>query len=132
MNLIKRAVLVFALGLALTVSTGCSDRNIALVGRDTLPARAGQPVQDEFVATVERVNSSSNEIHFRPTSGRPAVVTYSAETRVMFRGREYPVTQLQSGDVVAMQLEKDARGNSHTHLIRVQESMRDWAQGRTY
>ena len=128
MNLINRAVSGLTLAVALTASAGCSDHNIALVGRDTLPARAGQPVQDELVATVERVNTSSREIFLRPISGRSRVVSYSAETRVMFRGREYPVSRLESGDVVAMQLEKDSRGNPHTHLIRVQESSRDWAQ----
>jgi hypothetical protein len=131
MNLINRAVSGFTLALALTVSAGCSG-NIALVGRDTLPGRASQPVQDEFVATVERVNTASSEIFLRPISGPSRVVTYSAETRVMFRGREFPVSRLESGDVVAMQLIKDPRGNPHTHLIRVQESTRDWAQGRNY
>jgi hypothetical protein len=116
------------LALALTVSAGCSDNNIALAGRDTLPSRASQPVQNEITATVERVNTTSSEIFLRPLSGRSRVVTYSAETRVMFRGREYPVTQLESGDVVAMQLTQDSRGNSHTNLIRLQESTRDWAQ----
>jgi len=132
MNFIKRALLGLTLALALTVSGGCSDRNIALVGRDTLPARAGQPVEDEFVATVERVDTSSSEIHFRSSSGGPRVVTYSAETRVMSGGRAYPVTKLESGDVVAVQLGKDTRGNPHTHLIRVQESIQNLDQGRNY
>jgi hypothetical protein len=113
--------------VGLTALTGCSG-NTALVGRDTLPARATQPVQDELVATVERLNTLSSEIFLRPSSGRSRVVTYSAETRVMFRGREYPVSRLESGDVVAMQLGKDPSGNPHTHLIRVQESTRDWDQ----
>jgi len=110
------------------VSASCGDNNFALVGRDTLPARATQPVPDELVATVERVTTASSEIFLRPISGRSRVVTYSAETRVIFRGREYPVSRLESGDVVAMQLGKDPRGNPHTHLIRVQESAGDWAQ----
>jgi hypothetical protein len=46
------------------------------------------------------------------------MVTYSPETRVMFRGREYPVAQLQSGEIGAMQLEKDFSGNPVTYLIR--------------
>jgi len=127
MNLIDRVVSGLTLALALTASAGCSG-NTALLGRDTLPARATQPVPDELVATVERVNTASSEISLRPISGPSRVVTYSAETRVMFRGREYPVTRLESGDVVAMQMGKDPRGNPHTHLIRVQESTRDWAQ----
>jgi len=127
MNLFNHAASVLVLAVALTAVAGCSG-NTALVGRDTLPARATQPVPDELVATVERVNTASSEIFLRPTSGRSRVVTYSAETRVMFRGREYPVSRLESGDVVAMQLGKDPSGNPHTHLIRVQESSRDWAQ----
>ena len=60
MNLSNRAALAFALGLALAASVGCSGNNIALVGRDTLPARASQPVQSEIVGTVERVDTSSS------------------------------------------------------------------------
>jgi hypothetical protein len=127
MNLFNQAASVLVLAVALMAVAGCSG-NTALVGRDTLPARATQPVPDELVATVERVNTASSEIFLRPTSGRSSVVTYSAETRVMFRGREYPVSRLESGDVVAMQLGMDPRGNPHTHLIRVQESAGDWAQ----
>jgi hypothetical protein len=132
MNLINRAVSGLTLALALTVSAGCSDNNFALVGRDTLPDRASQPVQDEIVATVERVDTGFREINLRPNDGRTRVVGYSTDARVTYRGREYPVSQLQSGDVVVMQLKQDSRGNSYTDLIRVQESNRDWAQGRNY
>ena len=128
MNLSNRAALTFALGLALVASVGCSGNNIALVGRDTLPARASRPIRSEIVGTVERVDTAANEIHLRPVRAIPGMVTYSAETRVMYLGRVYPVSQLRFGDVVAMQLENDARGNPHTHMIRLQESTGDWAQ----
>ena len=127
MNLINRGAsgLTLTLALALTVSAGCSDKNFALVGRDTLPASATQTVPDEFVATVERVDTGSREINLRPNDGRIRVVGYSTDTRMMYRGREYPVSQLEAGDIVAMQLRQDSRGNSYTDLIRVQESIRD-------
>jgi len=48
----------------------------------------------------------------------------------MYRGREYPVSQLEAGDIVAMQLRQDSRGNSYTDLFRVQESIRDRDQSR--
>ena len=132
MNLINRGAFSLVLLVALTVSAGCSDTNFALIGRDTLPDRASQPVPDEIVATVERVDTGFREINLRPNDGRTRVVGYSTDARVMYRGREYPVSQLQSGDVVVMQLKQDSRGNSYTDLIRVQESNRDWAQGRNY
>ena len=130
MTCIDRTALGLTLALALTAIAGCSDNNFALVGRGTLPDRASQPVPDEFVATVERINIGSREIDLRPNDGRTRVVGYSTDTRVMYRGREYPVTQLEAGDVVAMQLKQDSRGNSYTDLIRVQESIRDRDQSR--
>ena len=127
MHLFNRAASGLALAVALTVLAGCSG-NTALVGRESLPGRASQPAKSEIVGTVERVDTGSNEIHLRPSPGHPGMVTYSAETRVIYLGRVYPVSQLRLGDVVAMQMEKDFPGKPHTHMIRVQESSGDWAQ----
>ena len=127
MNVINRGASGLALAVALTALAGCTG-NTALVGRESLPARASQPVRSEIVRTVERVDTGSNEIHLRPSPGHPGMVTYSAETRVMYLGRVYPVSQLRFGDIVAMQMDKDSRGNPHTHMIRLQESTGDWAQ----
>jgi len=123
-NRFNRASSCVVLGLALTVSVGCSD-NIALVGRPTL-----QLDQDEIFAEIVRVDTSSREIHLRPDDSRNRVVGYSADARVLYRGREYPIAQLERGDKVSMQLKKDSRGNSVTDLIRVQESIRDQVQSR--
>jgi hypothetical protein len=130
MKLINRGASSLVLLVALTISAGCSDSNFALVGRGTLPDRANQLDQDELVATVERVNTESGEISLRPNVGRSRVIGYSTDTRVMYRGREYPVSQLEAGDIVAMQLRQDSRGNSFTDLIRVQESIQDRNQRR--
>jgi hypothetical protein len=127
MNLFNHAASGLALAVTLTALAGCSG-NTALIGRDSLPGRASQPVRSEIVGTVERVDTGSNEIHLRPTPGHPGMVTYSAETRVMYLGRVYPVSQLRFGDIVAMQMEKDPRGNPHTHVIRLEKSTGDWAQ----
>jgi hypothetical protein len=115
----NRAACCVVLGLALTVSVGCSD-NIALVGRPTL-----QLDQEEFFAEIDRVDTSSREIHLRPDDGRNRVVGYSADARVLHHGQEYPIAQLESGDKVSMQLKQDSRGNSYTDLVRVHESIRD-------
>jgi len=127
MNLFNHAASGLALAVTLTALAGCSG-NTALIGRDSLPGRASQPVRSEIVGTVERVDAGSNEIHLRPTPGHPGMVTYSAETRVMYLGRVYPVSQLRVGVLVAMQMEKDPRGNPHTHVIRLEKSSGEWAQ----
>jgi hypothetical protein len=57
-------------------------------------------------------------------------VGYSADTRVLYRGREFSIAQLEKGDKVSMQLKQDSRGDSYTSLIRVQESVQDRSQSR--
>jgi hypothetical protein len=125
MKLINRAASGFALAVALTANIGCSD-NIALVGRPTL-----QLDQEEIFAEIDRVDTASRMLHLRPEDSRNRVVGYSADARVLYRGREYSISQLESGDKVSMQLKQDSRGNSYTNLIRVQESIQDRNQSRS-
>jgi hypothetical protein len=124
MNLINRTVAGLTLAFALTVGVGCSD-NIALVGRPTL-----QLDQEEIFAEIDRVDTASRQLHLRPDNSRDRVVGYSADARVLYRGREYSISQLESGDKVSMQLKQDSRGNFSTDLIRVQESIQDRNQSR--
>ncbi len=131
MKFFNRAAWGLTLAMALTAIAGCSDNNVALVGRDTLPNWENRPLQDEFTATVERISTASREIDLRPKNGRIKVVGYSTDARVLYRGHEYPVTKLEFGDVVTMQLMQDSRGKSYTDLIRVQESIRDRNQNQS-
>ena len=119
MRLFNRAALGLTLAMGLAALTACSD-NIALVGRPTL-----QLDPEEIFAEIVRVDTSSRQIHLRPDDNRNRVVDYSADARVLYRGREYPIAQLERGDQVSMQLMKDSRGNLYADLIRVQESNRD-------
>jgi hypothetical protein len=124
MNLFNRTALGLTLALALTAIAGCSD-NIALVGRPAL-----QLDQEEIFAEIDRVDTSSRKIHLRSDDSRNRVVGYSADARALYRGREYAIAQLERGDKVSMQLTQDSRGNFHTDLIRVQESVQDRYQSR--
>jgi len=124
MYLINRAAAGITLAMALTLTIGCME-NIALVGRPTL-----QLEPEEIFAEIARVDSRSRQLHLRSESNRDRAVGYSADARVLYRGRDYSIAQLESGDKVSMQLRQDARGNSYTDLIRVQETVQDQNQSR--
>ncbi|MGZ8520729.1 MAG: hypothetical protein ACXWX7_11335 [Candidatus Binatia bacterium] len=124
MNLINRWIASLTLAMALALSTGCME-NIALIGRPTL-----QLDQEEIFAEIARVDTASRQLHLRPEGSRDRVVGYSVDARVLYRGREYSIAQLASGDKVSMQLKQDSRGNSYTDLIRVQETIQDRNQRR--
>jgi hypothetical protein len=94
--------------------------NIALIGRPSIAEG-----ENDIGGEVERVDLAARRIYLRPDRGDSRIVAFSADAQVLYRGREYPVTRLESGDVVAMQMRRDSRGDSYTDLIRLQESIRD-------
>lgn len=111
--------LILALGMVMALGQwGCSGPFWEGMG-------TGQPDQRDLVGEVERVDTSPREIHLRDNSGRTSVVGYDASTRVIYRGREYSVSQLEAGDLVALELKRGLLGRSYTNLIRVQESVHD-------
>jgi len=113
MKLMNRGI-VPALALALLVSAGCE--SVALVGRDALPREPA-----EVVAEVERLDTRLSEVHLRPNSGPTRVVGYNSGTRVLHAGRDYPVTYLRSGDIVAMHLQQDPRGRFYVDLLNIRQ-----------
>lgn len=115
MKATHRAVLVLALGTLLTGVPGCMEE-IALFPRPTLPE--GEP---DVVGSVERVDLAARRLYLRPSGGERRVVAYSRDAEVFYRGRVYPMTRLAPGDVVAMQMKLDSRGEPYADLIRIEE-----------
>ncbi|MBI4529285.1 MAG: hypothetical protein HY695_36260 [Deltaproteobacteria bacterium] len=105
------------LAVMLAVTGGCEE--IALVGRPTI----GEP--DEIVGEVERVDAGSREIVLRTGNRQATIVGYLPETRVIYRGHEFPVTHLEKGDIVSMRVQPERSGRSRTDLINVRKSARD-------
>ena len=116
MNLGERTVFLkhhalVILALAMLMGTpGCMDQ-IALFPRPSLTE--GEP---DVIGSVERVDVGARRLSLR--------LTFSNDAQVLYRGREYPITRLAPGDLVAMQTKRDARGDSFVDLIRIQEEAR--------
>jgi hypothetical protein len=115
-KIIERATSLLALGMLLISIPGCME-NIALIGRPTI-----EEGQNDVVGEVERVDLSGRRIYLRPNKSDRPVVALSLDAQVLDRGREYPLGRLKPGDVVAMQVKRDSRGDSYADLIRIQES----------
>jgi len=111
-----RAASLVALLMVLIGVPGCME-NIALIGRPTI-----EEGQDDVVGEVERVELSARRIYLRPNKSDRSVVAFSTDAQVLYRGREYPVARLKPGDVVAMQVKRNSRGDSYADLIRIQEN----------
>ena len=98
--------------------------NIALIGRPSIAEN-----HDDVVGEVERVDLSGRRIFLRPNKSDRRVVALSADAQVLDRGREYPVARLKPGDVVAMQIKRDSRGDSYADLLRIQENSASQRRG---
>ena len=122
MNTVGGKILAIFGLVALLGSVACE--NIALIKRPT-PQLDG----DEIVGEITRIDSGLKQIYLRPTadvSSRVSTQTvrYDDNTQVLSRGREFPVSSLEVGDIVALQVWPRDRERS-ANLIRVQQSRRD-------
>lgn len=113
----QRTISVLALGALLTGVPGCME-DIALIGRPTIPEG-----QQDLVGAVDHVDVASRRIYLRSSGDEHRGIAYSADARVLDYGREYPMTRLAPGDVVAMQMRRDLRGDSYVELVRIQENV---------
>jgi hypothetical protein len=121
LKFMEHSAALAVVALAAFSAAGCD--NIALIGRSSVADQV--PEVNEITAEVDRINSRLREIHLRTDSGRPQVIQYTADTRVVYRGREHAVGDLQPGDRVVLQVKQDSRGNDYADLIRVQENVRE-------
>jgi hypothetical protein len=115
-QLIAQAAALVALGTLWIGVPGCME-NIALIGRPTI-----EEGQDDVVGEVERVDIAARRLYLRANKSARRVVALSADAQVFDRGREYPITRLKPGDVVATQIKRDSRGEPYADLLRIQEN----------
>lgn len=108
----------FLLVMLLGGLPGCMEQ-IALFPRPSLTE--GVP---EVIGSVERVDVGARRLYLRLNDSDRRSVTFSNDAQVLYRGREYPITRLAPGDLVAIQMKRDTRGDSYVDLIRIQEEAR--------
>lgn len=71
------------------------------------------------------VDTNQQVIQIRTQNGQTGNVYFDQNTRVVYQQREYPVTALERGDVVTLQVQQDQRGNAYTNYVQVQQSVQD-------
>lgn len=94
---------------------GCE--NIALIGRPTLESR-GQP--RDITAAVDGIDLQGREIYLRAGRNQHYVVNYTDQTRVVVDGRVQPVSGLQVGDQIRVNLREGEDRRLVADQIRVE------------
>lgn len=116
------AVLAAALALS-----GCGT-NLGPLGEilEGIVTPAGQQ-QGQLSAEIQSVDTRQQVIRVITQDGQAGPVLFDQSTVVVYRQQQYPVTALERGDIVLMQVQQDARNNLYASRIDVQQSARERA-----
>ncbi|HEX6372369.1 MAG TPA: hypothetical protein VF006_25845 [Longimicrobium sp.] len=109
--------------------TGCAGTNLGQLGEILGGAMggvggAGQQ-QGQVVVEVQGVDTRQQVIQVRTQEGQQGNVMFDQNTVVTYQNQQYPVTALERGDVVAMQLQQGQQGQTYVSRIDVQQSVQE-------
>jgi hypothetical protein len=123
---------------ALLATTACSQAGAIgdILGGVIAPQGQGQGNgTGQATGEILGVDTNRQFIQIRTQNGQTGNVYFDQNTRVVYQQREYPVTALERGDVVTLQVQQDQRGNAYTSYVQVQQSVQErngQSSGGTY
>lgn len=119
---IRGAVLLGA-GVAIT---GCSQLGtLGNVLGGVLQPGVGSGGSGQVAGTVRGVDTQRGILQITTSSGQTGNVYFDNRTQVVYQQQNYPVTALEQGDEVQLQLQQDQQGNYYTNYILVTRSVQD-------
>lgn len=110
--------------------SGCAGTNLGQLG-DILGGAmggmggAGGQQQGQLVVEVQGVDARQQVIAVRTQQGQQGNVLFDQNTIVTYQNQQYPVTALERGDVVAMQVQQTQQGQPYVSRIDVQQSVQE-------
>lgn len=114
-------VLAASSGLA-----GCAGMgNLGALGDILGGGMGGQAESGQVRAEIRRVDQGNQTIQITTASGQTGQIRYDQYTRVIYREQEYPVTALEHGDLVVMQLQQNSAGETYVGRIDVEQSVQE-------
>ncbi len=117
----KPMLRIFAfLALAVLTLVGCDE-----LGQLDRPGDYSSAARNDLIGEVRRVDSRNRQIELRSDSGRIFQVRYDNSTRVVYRQRDYAVSNLEPGDYVAVQAQEGRDGQYYADSIAVREAAQD-------
>jgi hypothetical protein len=79
----------------------------------------GQPQSAQLQAQVQQIDPRSQRLYVRTQQGQTGSVLFDGQTVVVYNQRQYPVTALEPGDVVVLQLHQVSQSELYASRIDV-------------
>ena len=132
-----RSAFTLSLLVGLTVLPGCAAGSGGLGGLgDILGSVMGgaagtqQPQQGQTVqAEVQQLDTQRQRLAIRTAQGQTGSVLYDQRTVVVYQQQQYPVTALERGDIINMQLMQAGQNDVYVARVDVVQSVQE-RQGR--
>lgn len=117
---------------AVLAASGCAGGGLGglgglgdiLAGAAGLPG-SGQQGQGQVVAEVQGLDTQRQLIQVRTQDGQTGSLLYDQNTVVVYQQRQYQVSNLERGDVVAIQVQQTNQGSPYASRIDVQQSVQE-------
>lgn len=115
---------------AVALTAGCAGGNALGTLESILGSVMGQQGgaggggTGQLAVEIQGVNAQQQAIQVRTQEGQTGAVRYDQNTVVVYQQQQYPVTALERGDLVVMQLQ-DVQGTLYTARIDVTQSVRE-------
>ncbi|HEV7589215.1 MAG TPA: hypothetical protein VGO40_13960 [Longimicrobium sp.] len=115
-----RGAVLLGAGVAVT---GCSQLGTLgnVLGGVMQPGAGSGSAQ--VTGTVRYVDTQRQMLQVTTQNGQNGNVYFDNRTQVVYQQQNYPVTALEQGDEVTMQLQQDQQGNYYTNYIMVTRSV---------
>lgn len=109
---------------SLVLLSGCS--NLGSIGNvlgSVLGGMGGQQQQQQQIdAEIQQVDANNGRIYVRTQDGQQGQVRVDNNTMVVYNNQRYPVTSLERGDVVRIQLQQTQNNEMYAARIDVLRS----------
>lgn len=119
---------------AVLAASGCASGGLGGLGGlgDILAGAAGLPGsgqqgqgQGQVVAEIQGLDTQRQLIQVRTQNGQTGSLLYDQNTVVVYQQQRYQVTNLERGDVVAIQVQQTNQGSPYASRIDVQQSVQE-------
>jgi outer membrane biogenesis lipoprotein LolB len=116
-----------ALTAALLLLSACSGLgSIAdILGSIGGTGQQQQQQQGQMQAEVQQIDTNGQRIYIRTQNGQSGYVRFDSQTQVIYRQQRHPVTALERGDIVVMQVQQISQNEIYASRIDVTQSVRD-------
>jgi hypothetical protein len=122
MRLQRFATMMLVLPISLTGCAGLG--NLGGLG-DILGGAMGGQGGGQVRAEIQSVDQNNQAIQVRTEDGQSGAVRYDQNTQVVYQQQQYPVTALERGDIVVMQIEQTQSGEPYVTRVDVEQSVQD-------